>query len=369
MQVVIIGAGIAGLSTAWALARRGHAVTLLDQGPIPNPLAASGDHHRIIRRAYGGQDGYARLITEAFDAWEAVWQDIGARHEAPVGFLCVSQHEGDEAERLVDGLARGGYPHETFGPREAAMRWPFLDPATFRSATFSNEGGALFCRSIARDLALWLEEHGARVLPHTKAIAVDADAGSVHLADGATLTADRVVICAGAWALRLMPSLADVLTTYRTAVAYFAPPPGLEAAWASAPVILDAGGDSDGYVLPPGGGGGLKFGTGWHKRKTDDPDADRIAEPGEAEAIRRYFSPPFGRIDEYRPLDVVTCCYTFTADERFLARREGRVLAVSACSGHGYKFGAAVGRRVATAIETGDDPALLSWLRAEDSAV
>ena len=53
MRVIVVGAGIAGLSTAWSLVKRGHQVTLLEQGEIPNPLAASGDHHRIIRRAYG----------------------------------------------------------------------------------------------------------------------------------------------------------------------------------------------------------------------------------------------------------------------------------------------------------------------------
>jgi sarcosine oxidase len=37
---------------------------------------------------------------------------------------------------------------------------------------------------------------------------------------------------------------------------------------------------------------------------------------------------------------------------------------VSACSGHGYKFGAAVGRRVADAVETGDGRGLLAWLEA-----
>jgi sarcosine oxidase len=46
-------------------------------------------------------------------------------------------------------------------------------------------------------------------------------------------------------------------------------------------------------------------------------------------------------------------------------RRSGKCLIVSACSGHGYKFGAAVGRRVADAVETGDLATLGSWLRAE----
>lgn len=41
MDVIVVGPGIAGLSTAWALTKRGHRVTLIEQGPIPNPLAAS----------------------------------------------------------------------------------------------------------------------------------------------------------------------------------------------------------------------------------------------------------------------------------------------------------------------------------------
>jgi sarcosine oxidase len=38
---------------------------------------------------------------------------------------------------------------------------------------------------------------------------------------------------------------------------------------------------------------------------------------------------------------------------------------VSACSGHGYQFGAAVGLRVAHAVQTDDDATLEQWLRAE----
>src|SRR3954453_18232274 len=78
MKVIIVGGGIAGLSTAWSLVKRGHAVTLLEQGPLPNPLAASGDHHRIIRRAYGGADGYARTISGAFEAWDEMWRTSAA---------------------------------------------------------------------------------------------------------------------------------------------------------------------------------------------------------------------------------------------------------------------------------------------------
>ncbi|RUY13531.1 FAD-binding oxidoreductase, partial [Mesorhizobium sp. M7A.F.Ca.US.005.03.2.1] len=70
MKVIVVGAGIAGLSTAWSLVKAGHSVSIVEQGPIPNPLAASGDHHRIIRRAYRAGTGYGRLITEAYQAWD-----------------------------------------------------------------------------------------------------------------------------------------------------------------------------------------------------------------------------------------------------------------------------------------------------------
>jgi sarcosine oxidase len=109
----------------------------------------------------------------------------------------------------------------------------------------------------------------------------------------------------------------------------------------------------------------MKFGTGLHKVPTSDADWNREPVPGEGEAIRDLFSPPIARIAEYRVIDVVTCAYTFTADKTFLAHERGRCLVVSACSGHGYKFGAAVGRRVAAAIDDGDIAGLKRWLRAE----
>jgi len=108
MKITVVGAGIAGLSTAWSLVKRGHEVTLLEQGTIPNPLAASGDHHRIIRRAYGAATGYSRAITEAYAAWDELWGDLGAVHHDPRGFLCVSREPGDEAEEYREGLEAGG---------------------------------------------------------------------------------------------------------------------------------------------------------------------------------------------------------------------------------------------------------------------
>ena len=365
MNIIIIGAGIAGLATAWALTRRGHEVTLLEQGPIPNPLAASGDHHRIIRRAYPASSGYGGLITEAYAAWDDLWSDLGERHYDPRGFLCVSREAGDEAEEYLEGMREGRWPVELMDGEAAAQRYPFLDPSAIRYVYSSPDGGVLHCRRIASGLCEWLTANGADVRSATRVAAVDAEIGAVELSSGERLSADFVVLTAGAWVLKLLPQLASSLTTFRTAVAYVEPPADLKQAWAEAPVILDVGGRVDGYIVPPSGGGGLKFGTGMHKRPTGDADADRVPAVGEGRQILSHFMPPVARIEEYCVEQVVTCAYTFTQDERFFCASMGKALAVSACSGHGYKFGAAVGRRVADAVLTGEVALLARWLRAE----
>lgn len=59
INVIVVRAGIASFSTAWSLIKAGHGVTQLEQGAIPNPLAASGDHcvsRRRVARAVGDGD-------------------------------------------------------------------------------------------------------------------------------------------------------------------------------------------------------------------------------------------------------------------------------------------------------------------------
>jgi glycine/D-amino acid oxidase-like deaminating enzyme len=79
MKAIIVGGGIVGLATAWALARAGHEVELLEQGPLPNPLASSMDDHRLIRHPYGDRRGYARMIDAGYAAWDLLWDDLGQR--------------------------------------------------------------------------------------------------------------------------------------------------------------------------------------------------------------------------------------------------------------------------------------------------
>jgi len=348
------------------LIKRGVEVTLVEQASvIPNPLSASGDQHRIIRRAYGGLGGYQRRIDEAYDAWAELRDDIDEKCLVDTGFLLLSQTPGDEGDVYHQALIEAGYPVEELSPHDAATRYPFLDERSLRRAGFSPEGGVLLCQRIAAGILRYLRQNGATILTDSHVESVHPERGSVTLSSGRCIRADRIVVSAGAWTTALIPALSARLTPYRTAVAYLKPPQDLRTAWENSPVILDVGGPVDGYILPPVAGTGLKVGAGIHKRRSH-PDEDRIPAKGEGEQIRDYFAPPLARIGEYGVEDVVTCAYTFTADEHFLVEEDGRLIVVSACSGHGYKFGAAVGRRIAAGIITDNVDDARRWLEARD---
>ena len=48
-RVIVVGAGINGVTAAIELKKRGHEVVLVDPGPLPHPLAASTDISKAVR--------------------------------------------------------------------------------------------------------------------------------------------------------------------------------------------------------------------------------------------------------------------------------------------------------------------------------
>jgi sarcosine oxidase len=48
-----------------------------------------------------------------------------------------------------------------------------------------------------------------------------------------------------------------------------------------------------------------------------------------------------------QPVETESCLYTTTADESFVLERRNGLVIGSACSGHGFKFAPAIGRRLA----------------------
>jgi len=94
-SILIVGSGVFGLSTAYALAQRDafkdtH-ITVLERLDFPAPDAASIDSSRIIRPDYA-DPAYAALMAEAHPHWRG---DFGADGRYTEAGLCLVQENGD----------------------------------------------------------------------------------------------------------------------------------------------------------------------------------------------------------------------------------------------------------------------------------
>ncbi|WP_152046788.1 NAD(P)/FAD-dependent oxidoreductase [Aureimonas psammosilenae] len=348
-KVLVVGAGIGGLCTAWGLVRRGFAVEVFEQGSIPNPRSSSYDEHRITRHAYGDFAGYARLMPEAFRVYDELFAEIGATHFDPLPLLVIQREEIGWFTKSMGSMDELAVPYRDVPVRELAGRYPMLDPEGVTAAFECEGAGVLFPIRILTDLVVHLAGRGVVFHPNTKVEAVDPERGALTV--GAQVHAgDAVVVAAGAWAGRLVPSLAGLAVPSRQIVLYVAPPPGLHAAWRDAPAIIDLGERSGTYTLPPRPGTRLKVGD-HHFTRLGDPDDDRVATEVDTVRLLAAARLAYRDFDRYAVLERKVCYYTVTEDEGFLVEPIGAAgYLQSACSGHGFKLAALIGDGLARAI-------------------
>jgi glycine/D-amino acid oxidase-like deaminating enzyme len=348
-KVLIIGAGIAGLSTAWSLQRRGYDVEIFDQGPIPNTVSSSWDEHRITRHAYGEFEGYAHLMPHAFKMWDRLWKALGATHYEPTGATYFIHEETPWYHGTSTALSEMGIRYRDIPLAKAAHRFPMIRLDTVTRVVETDGAGVLFPFRIIRGLINLLSAHGATFHALHKVTAIDTDKGTVT-ANGNTFSGDRIVVAAGAWADRLVPELRAEALPSRQAVIFLAPPPDLMEAWAEAGVMGDLGQESSCYILPPRRGMRLKIGDHVFTRR-GDADEDRMARDEDVARLTRVMPLVLKDFDRYQVLERKACYYTVTDDEHFIQKPLGeRGWLISACSGHGFKLGALTGELAAQAI-------------------
>jgi sarcosine oxidase subunit beta len=341
-RALVVGAGIMGLSAAWALRRDGWQVEIVEQGPVPNPVGSSVDRHRLIRHAYGAERGYMRMVDAAYAAWAEVWADIGETLHVPTGVLALA----DPADTPWMGdtrraLAEDGRGFEDIPAAAVASRFPFLAPSA-HDALFVPAGSVLLADRIVAALAARSTILRARVA------GLDPERAAVTLDDGSVRSADLLVVTSGPWTPRLLPGLKPCVTPSRQVVVYVEPPAALASAWAQAPMLLDLGGGF--YAVPPVAGTGLKVGDHTFSLQGDPEDDDRTTGPQEVQAILDRCAGRLADFGRYRVVETRVCFYDVTPEERFVVAPIGaRAWVMAGFSGHGFKFGPCLGRALARA--------------------
>jgi len=208
-EVLIIGGGLHGSSTALHLARAGVPVLVLEKNHVGRHASGvnAGGVRTLIR--------HPAEIPLALAALK-LWYHIGDLVDDDCGFdqhgqVCVAENDADVAtlrERLAL-MHELGYAHEEWiAADEVRALAPSIAPTVLGGIIARGDGAAdpyrttlAFCRKAQALGACFVE--GARALRVVR----EAGQWRVTTADGATYTAPTLVNCAGAWADQIAAQL------------------------------------------------------------------------------------------------------------------------------------------------------------------
>jgi sarcosine oxidase len=228
-------------------------------------------------------------------------------------------------------------------------RFPgFRVPADY-VAVVQEDGGLLKPEPAIAALLRLAKAAGAELRTGQRVQAVEPQPTGVRIVtDHGSIEASRVVVAAGPWVATLLPDLRARLRVTRQVMAWFEP---LDPALFRTPpfpvfILESRHGLHYGFPLDAYG---VKVGKHYHRDETVDPDTyDRSVSAQDEAVIRAALADHLPTVNN-RMRMAQTCLYTMTPDGHFLIDWivSPRILVVSACSGHGFKFATVIGEIVA----------------------
>jgi len=355
-DVLVVGAGVMGAAAAWRLARRAEEglqsagrVLLLERRSPAHRGGSSHGASRIVRLTYDHAD-YVRLARESFAAWEALERDANESLIFRTGDLFFGPKDGKIA-RYPAALAEAGVACETLDGAALSRRFPQFRMSGADLAITQPESGLIAAARAVQLMVRRAEDRGVTVSLGERVLGIDRSVDPIRVeTDRGVRRARRVILAGGAWMPALAPELSLPLSVVRQEVFYLAAAapdlyrPDRFPVWV---YVGDDGPDDMFYGLPIFGTFGAKVARHVRFGPAHDPDGPARPVSAAAEADVRAFCARRMPDLALAPLaDAHDCLYTVTPDEDFvvdLHPSDPRVALASACSGHGFKFGAALG--------------------------
>jgi sarcosine oxidase, subunit beta len=336
-DVVVVGAGIVGLSIAFQLSRRGASVKVLDRAGIG--AGASGVQPGGVRQQWGTRVN-CLLARESMGFYAGARELLSMRVDprfCACGYLFLA-HSDSALRRIRENVGLQnelGIDSQIVAPAEAAELVPGLDVASVVGAAWGPNDGYF-----DRPQSL-VEALGALADVQIGEVIEVRDEGAVRLATGGELQADAVVVAAGVETPRLLPELP---IRAETRLLFFSEPIRER--------LLDPL-----VVSPERHFAAKQLGDG---RVLASDLAARGPEDGGRANVRTAFEELLPQLVFVAFPTVVEGLYDITPDHQaILGRVRDRVWVAAGFSGHGFMVAPAVGRIIADSVlEESEDAAL-----------
>ena len=205
-EIVVIGGGIIGCSTAYHLARDHKAdVLLIEQGKLTSgstwhaaglvgQLRSSASITQLLKYSV---DLYKQLAAET--GLETGWKMTGCLR------LATNADRWTEFKRLATTARSFGMDMHLVSPEEVRRMWPLMEVSDLVGASWLPTDGQASPSDIAQSLARGARMHGAKIVEGVRVTGFDTDDGritAVHTTDG-VVACDKVVNCGGQWARQI----------------------------------------------------------------------------------------------------------------------------------------------------------------------
>ncbi|SNQ49671.1 Glycine/D-amino acid oxidase, deaminating [Frankia canadensis] len=357
-EVVIVGGGIEGAATAWALTCRGVCdVLVLERASVGS--GGTGRSSGIVRCHYGVRSlaAMAWCGVQLFTHAAEILGVAGGVGFEPVGYLVgVGPRDAAALAANVAAAAEVGVDTRLADPEEVAQLWPEAELGDFAAFAYEPRGGYGDAYRTCHAYLAAARRGGVRVRQGaavTRIVTAGDRAVGVELADGGQVAAGTVVLAAGVWSAALAAGVGVELPVRAQREQILLVSPG--APIIGRPVLSDL--VSLQYVRPERSGE-LLVGNSDHSRpQWVDPDAFRqSADPEYTELAVGRFAHRFPGLPDVALSSSYAGCYDVTPDYNPIISTtsvDGLVVAAG-FSGHGFKISVAVGELVADLVVDGE---------------
>lgn len=348
-NAIVVGLGAMGSATLYHLARRGWRVLGIEQLSPANALGSSHGDSRIIREMYFENPLYVPLVQRAYELWRELEASAGAALMTINGGLMIGPVDG----AIVSGTLRSAHEHDlehqVLTAEQTRARYPAFQLSDDLVAVVDPRAGYLDPEACVRAHMKLARAEGAEVKLDESVLSWEPDGEGVRVNTGAgTYRADRLVIAGGSWNTELLRDL-DLSLQVERQVVFWLDPAGDASMYSPDRFPIYAYEYKAGHICYgfPRLERGVKASVMHSGEISKGPgDVRRSVHESEVEPLRAALQPVLPDLSRAKVLDRTTCVFTNTSDHDFLIDFHPvypQVLISSPCSGHGFKFSAAIG--------------------------